>query len=162
VTGGDATTGRGLWVGLALGAPVMAYGVAGLVERAGLDRAFAAGRWGAGLLVLHDAVLVPGVLVTVWLVQRSVARPWRAPLIGGLLASALAVALALPGVVGLGNPSGNPTVHPYDTGAALAAVLATVWSIAGGIALFSALRARRTRPSPTPTQGTRPESRPST
>jgi hypothetical protein len=158
VTGGDATTGRGLWVGLAIGAPVMAYGVAGLVERAGLERTFAAGRWGAGLLVLHDAVLVPAVLLAVWLVQRGVARPWRAPVIGGLLASALAVAL--------GNRSGNPTVHPYDTGAALVAVLVAVWTVTGGIALLSARRMRRTPPtrperSGAP-QGTQPDSRPST
>ncbi len=139
------TTPRGLWVGLAVGAPVIAYGLVGLATAAPIGRTFAVGRWAAGLLVVHDALLVPLVVVLVYTVHRWAPRPVRAPLVAGLLGTALVLVLAAPGVLGLGNPSGNPTVHPFDTTVATAGALAAVWAGAaawGAWAIFSARRVR--------------------
>ena len=139
------TTPRGLWLGLAVGTPVIAYGLVGLATAAPVGRTFAVGWWAAGLLVVHDALLVPLVLALVYGVHRWAPRPVRAPLVAGLLGTALVLALAAPGVFGLGNPSGNPTVHPYDTTTATAGALALVWAGAVAWGAWAALSARRVR-----------------
>jgi hypothetical protein len=141
---------RGLWIGVACGVPVIAYGVIGLVADVGRDRALAVARWMVALLLVHDAFVVPAVLALVWLVHRLPVEGLHAPLVFALLASVLLTGLAAPGVLGLGNPSGNPTVHPFDTDAAWLQSLVAVWLVAGAWALVSsgqaARRARRSRP----------------
>jgi len=140
--------GRGLWVGLAVGAPVTVFGVVGLIDQAGIERSLATLRWEVGLLVVHDALLVPCVLALVWAASHVLPRPVHAPVVAGLLGSALVVAIALPGVRGLGNPSGNPTVHPFDTTAALAWALAALWGVVLMWAVAGAVSARRKPPAP--------------
>lgn len=141
------TTGRGLWVGLALGAPFVVVGAVGLFTHGGLDRTLAVARWGGALLLVHDLLLVPLVLALVWLVGRASPPAYRAPLVAALLASGLVAALAAPGVLGLGNPSGNPTVHPFATGPATAVALLAVWATAGVWCAVSASARRRRRRS---------------
>ena len=54
--------GRGFWIGLVLGTPVMVYGAVELVQQTGWPRAFDVARWFGGGILLHDLVLVPIVL----------------------------------------------------------------------------------------------------
>ena len=136
---------RGLWIGLAVVAPVITYGLVGLATAAPLGRTFAVGRWAAGLLVVHDALLVPLVIALVYAISRWTPRPVRAPVVAGLLGTALVLTLAAPGVLGLGNPSGNPTVHPFDTTVATAGALALVWAGAAVWMAWGVVSARRVR-----------------
>jgi hypothetical protein len=133
---------RGLWVGLVIGAPVVAFGIVGLVQHSSVSRVWSVGFWAGGLLALHDAVIVPIVLAVVWAIGRIVPAAYRAPVRFAVLGTALAVTLAWPGLRMLGNPSHNPTVYPLDYGAALAWVVAAVWSTALVWAAVSATRAR--------------------
>jgi len=139
--------GRGLWVGLVIGAPVVAFGIVGLVRHSSVSRVWSVGLWAGGLLALHDAVLVPLVLAVVWIIGRIVPAVYRAPARFAVLGSALAVALAWPGLRMLGNPSHNPTVHPLDYGAALAWVVAAVW---GAALVWTAVIVSRARSSTNP------------
>ncbi len=140
--------GRGFWIGLALGTPLMVYGAAELVRQAGFDRAFGAARWLGGGLVLHDFVLAPIVLAAVWVVGRWTPEWLRTPLRAAVLATALVVALALPGLRGYGDRADNATVHPIDYGSAVLTVLAVLWGLA---AVWAAWRlAARGRRSPAP------------
>ena len=134
--------GRGLWVGLVVGAPLVGFGIVGLVRHSSVSRALSVGFWGGGLLALHDAVIVPIVLALVWAIGRIAPAQYRAPARFAVLGTALAVALAWPGLHMLGNPSHNPTVHPLDYGTALAWVVAAVWGTALVWAVVSATRAR--------------------
>jgi hypothetical protein len=134
--------GRGLWVGLVIGAPVVAFGIVGLVRHSSVSRVWSVGFWGGGLLALHDAVIVPLVLAVVWAIGRIVPAPYHAPARFAVLGTALAVALAWPGLQMLGNPSHNPTVHPLDYRTALLWVVAAVWAAAVGWAVVIATRAR--------------------
>ena len=143
--GAHAEPGRGFWIGLALGAPVMTYGAVSLVRQAGWPRAFAAGRWLAGGLLLHDLMLVPVVLAIVWVIGRATPRWLRTPLQSAVLGSALVLALAWPGLRGYGNRPDNPTVHPLRYGSALLTVLAVVWVLA---AVWSCWRFVRRHPRP--------------
>lgn len=137
---------RGLWVGLAIGGPLVAFGIGGLVHDSSLSRVWSVGFWGGGLLALHDAVIVPLVLALVWAIGRIVPAQYRAPARFAVLGTALAVALAWPGLRMLGNPSHNPTVHPLDYGTALMWVLAAVW---GTALVWVAVIATRARSSTT-------------
>jgi hypothetical protein len=135
--------GRGFWIGLALGTPVMAYGAIALVDRAGWPRALAAGRWLAGGLLLHDLVLVPVVLGVVWLVGRVTPDWLRTPARAGLLGSALVVALGWPGLRGYGKRPDNATIHPLHYSSAVLTVLGALWCATAVWAAWRFTRRRR-------------------
>jgi len=139
--------GRGLWVGLVIGAPVVAFGIMGLVRDSSVSRVWSVTLWAGGLLALHDAVIVPIALAVVWAIGCVVPVAYRAPARFAVLGTALAVALAWPGLRMLGNPSHNPTVHPLDYGAALAWVVAAVW---GAALVWTAVIVSRARSSTNP------------
>jgi hypothetical protein len=136
-------TGAGLWVGVALGVPVIVFGIVGLLHDGGVAHARTVAIWAGALLVVHDAVLVPVVLAVVWVIGRVARPPYRDPVRATLLASGLAVALAWPGIRGVGNLARNPTVHPFDTTRALVWVLIVVWLVAGAWVLLSSRRPSR-------------------
>jgi hypothetical protein len=141
----DERPGVGFWFGLALGTPIMAYGAYELVDQVGWPRAFDVATWLGGGLLLHDLVLVPIVLASVWAVGRVAPCALRNPLRAGILGSALVVAVAWPALRGYGNRSDNATVHPLDYGSAVLTALALLW---GAVVLWSVLaivRRRRTR-----------------
>jgi hypothetical protein len=139
-TSPDDRLGPGFWIGLALGAPVMAYGAMELLHETGSSRAFAVGRWlGAGLL-LHDLVLVPVVLALVWVIGRVASPRLALPLRAGILGSALIVAVAWPALRGYGRRAGNPSVHPLDYGTSVLTALAIMWTV---LALWTIVTWRR-------------------
>jgi hypothetical protein len=138
--------GLGFWIGLAAGLPMVGYGAFELIRQTGWPRAFGVARWLGGGLLLHDFVLVPTVLVIVWVAGRG-APPWlRNPLRAGLLASALVVAVAWPGLRGYGDKPDNATIHPLDYETALLTVLAVVWAAMLAWMVWS-LASRGTPPS---------------
>jgi hypothetical protein len=141
--GAGERTGAGQWVGLAFGVPLILFGVAGLLHNGGVAHARTVAIWAGGLLVVHDALLVPVAMAVVWVIGRVTRSPYRNPVRAALLASALAVALAWPGVRGVGNLARNPTGHPFDTTRALVWVLIVVWLVAGAWVLLSSRRPSR-------------------
>ncbi len=138
--------GRGFWIGLALGTPVMLYGAVEMVQQVGWPRAFNVATWLGGGLLLHDLVLVPVVLALVWLVGRFAPAVVRTPLQTGILGSGLVLAVAWPALRGYGDRPDNATVHPLDYGSAVLTVLALLWA---AVVLWSAVAfVRRTRTHP--------------
>jgi hypothetical protein len=143
----DERPGRGFWVALTLGTPIMVYGAYGLVHQTGWPRSFAVARWlGAGLL-LHDLVLVPIVVALVWAVGRTAPRWLCLPVRAGVLGTALIVAVAWPALRGYGNRPDNPTVHPLDYGSAVLTVLAILWAIVAAWSAVAWMRQARPRPN---------------
>jgi hypothetical protein len=134
--------GRGFWVGLALGTPVMLYGTVELVRQAGWSRAFGVARWFGGGILLHDLVLVPIVLAVVWVVGRWTPPVVHTPLRAAVLGTALVVALGWPGLRGYGNKPDNATIHPLDYGSAVLTLLVLLWVAA---LVWSAVRVARPR-----------------
>ena len=145
-----AGPGLGLWIGLVAGLPVMAYGAMGLWRNAGPTGVREVAAWVIGADVGHDLLLAPLIIVIAWFAGRAFAPGWRAPVCSGVLASLLVVALAAPGLSGLGNDARNPTVHPFDQVTAVVWALGAIWS---GVALWCGLllvnRRRKRPPSPT-------------
>lgn len=130
---------RLFWWGLALGSVIMAVGVRGLiVNRAGVMPTNPP-RWALLALttnVVHDLVVVPVVLAVGWAVTRLVPQAVRAPVQGGLIASAIVVAYALPLVLRLGADPNNVSILPRDYGWGLAVLLAVIWATAAAVLFF--------------------------
>jgi hypothetical protein len=152
------TPGRGIWIGLALGAPVMAYGSFELVQQAGWPRAFGVTRWIAGGILLHDLVLVPLVLALVWAVGRWTPAAVHTPLRAAVLGTGLIVAVGWPGLRGYGNRSDNPTIHPLDYSTAVLTALAVLWVAMASWAAWRLLRSRARRASAPGSSGAGPGS----
>jgi hypothetical protein len=97
------------------------------------------------VLVLHDGVLLPAMLLVGVLVHRFVPPPHRAILQAALVASASLTIVAVPLVLGYGRLADNPSALPRDYGRGLATTLATVW-LATAIVLL--VRSRSSRGGP--------------
>jgi hypothetical protein len=119
--------GRGLWVGLALGLPLMVYGARGAVIDRSLTHPTELVRWIVGLALGHDLVLVPFVLVSGWVLHRVVpARAW--PFVRWALVTTGVLALfSWPFVHRYGVNPTVPSLLPRNYAAGLAAYIAAVW-----------------------------------
>jgi hypothetical protein len=131
------------WVGAALGWVIILYGARGVLRDSDATRPSDLARWFAGLLLVHDLVLVPAVLGAGWLAGRVVPARAVVHVRLGLAASAVLVAVAFPLVRGYGEREGNPTLLPLPYGRNLVIALALVWVVVAAAALRSTVRARR-------------------
>ncbi len=125
----------GLWIGLAIGAPIMAWGVRGILGDAGRTRPGELARWIVGSAVVHDAIVLP-VVVAAAVVARRLAPAPAWPAVRWALATSAVVALvSWPFVRGYGRSPGNPSLLPRDYASGVAVALALVWVGAGCVAL---------------------------
>jgi hypothetical protein len=134
--------GAGLWIGLALGVPLMAWGVRGILDESARTHPAELGRWIIGSAVVHDAVLLPLVLALGVVVRRAVPQAAWAPVRWALATTGVLVLVAWPFVRGYGRRSGNPSLLPRDYGGGLLVALAVVWLAAAVLAVASTRRGR--------------------
>jgi len=139
----DDTPGRGFWIGLAVGLPVMVYGAAELIGQAGWPRAGDVAVWLGGGLLLHDLLLAPLVIAVVWAVGTVFPSGLRAPVRAGILGSALVVAIGWPALRGYGNRPDNRTIHPLDYSTAVLTAIALVWLLVAAWMLIAWVHGRR-------------------
>ena len=134
----------GLWVGLAIGGPLMAFAPWGLFAESAATDPPAFARWFIGGVVVHDLVLAPLVCGAGILLGRALGPPWRAPVRTGLFASAVVLAVGWAPLWGTGRDRvpDNPSVQPLAYGTAVATVLGLVWL---GVALWLIVVAVRHR-----------------
>ena len=94
-----ATSTRSLLAGLAVGVPIMAYGVRGALVDAADTHPAELARWIAGAAVVHDAVLIPLVAVAAWGLRRVVPPRWWGPVRAALVTAAVLALVAVPPAV---------------------------------------------------------------
>lgn len=136
--------GAGFWIGLAVGAPIVAWGVrdALVLDTRVLPADLA--RWTAGLLLAHDALLVPLVVGIGLILRRALPAVAWPPIRWALVTTGVLVLVAWPFVRGYGRTPANPSLldRPYGTG--LLVALALTWLAA---ALWTAIRAAAAGPT---------------
>jgi len=138
----SAPRGAGLWIGLALGAPLMAVGVRGALVNADRTNPGELARWLVGSAVVHDAVLLPVVVVVAVVARRLVpARAWPA-VRWALATSGIVLLVAWPFVRGYGRRSANPSLLPRNYGLGVAVALAVIWLCALGWIVIRGLAVR--------------------
>ncbi len=146
----ETSSRRGLLSGLALGVPVIAYGVWGALGEADRVHPPELARWVVGAAVLNDVVLLPVVLAAGWAARRFVpARAWPA-VRAGLMVSGALVLVAWPFVRGYGRSRGNPSLFPRNYATGLGSALVVVWLAVAAWLLAGWWRRRRTDPRPAP------------
>lgn len=121
--------GAAFWLGTTVGLGLAAFGVVGAWSdrRATVPSDLA--RWFFGAGIVHDAVLLP-VVVVVGLVLRRVLPRWAmAPVALGLAWSALVAIVVWPAVAGWGRRADNPSLFPLDYGRNLVATLVVTWLV---------------------------------
>jgi hypothetical protein len=138
---------RGFWIGLAIGLPIVVFGIAGLVSTTPFAAVVDVATWVVGLNLAHDIVLAPLVCVVGVVLARSVPLPWRAAIRAALVATAIATLLAYPALRGFGRDTvpDNPTVQPLDSTTALLTVIGVIWALALVWLLAIATRRHRRR-----------------
>jgi hypothetical protein len=116
---------RGLWIGVALGAPIVVIGVLDALGSSRLTHPAELARWVIGGIVVVDLVVIPIAL----LVGRALAG--RALLRWALAASGILAVVAWPYVRGYGRDPNNPSLLPRSYGTGLVVTIAVVWAAAG-------------------------------
>jgi hypothetical protein len=139
---------RGLWIGLALGAPVIAWGIRGILDESARTHPAELGRWLIGSAVVHDAVLLPLVLAVGLLARRAVPADAWPPVRWALATSGVLVLVSWPFVRGYGRSPGNPSLLPRNYGGGLVVALAVVWAATGLFVMINLRRARRSANRP--------------
>lgn len=98
--------------------------------------------WLGGGVVLHDAVLVPAVLLLGVVAARLLPGGWRAAAAGGLVVLGSVTLLAIPVLGRFGAKADNPTLLDRAYGPGWLAVAAVV---VAGTVVVAVLRRRRAR-----------------
>ncbi|WP_169949642.1 hypothetical protein [Microbispora sp. H11081] len=129
-------------LGYGIGGGLVVTGLAGLVVDARLTDPLGWALWFGGLVVAHDGVLVPFVLLTGVAVGR-LREP--APVRAGLIVAAVLSFLALPMVTGFGRRADNPSLLPLDYGRNLLVVLGLIALVTAFATIAVRLRAGRRR-----------------
>ena len=136
----ETTSRRGLLVGLAVGLPVIAYGVRGMLVDADRTHPAELARWIVGAAVVNDALVVPLAMGAAWLAHRiTPARAWP-PVRSGLLATGVVLLVAWPFVRGYGRDPTIPSLLERNYAVGVAAAIGATWiAVAVWIAVSIAL-----------------------
>ena len=142
--------GVAFWIGLAVGALVMAYGLKGLLGAASTTQPRNLFTFFIGAGVVHDALFAPLVVVVGWLTARFVPKVARVPVWIALSYSVVLIAFAWPLVRRYGARSTIPSALPLDYGRNLVVSLVVIWVVAIAAAAVLVVRDRRAAPAGEP------------
>jgi amino acid transporter len=129
----DTTSRRGLLVGMALGLPIVAFGVRGVLMDADRTHPAELAWWIVGSAVATDLLVVPGAVAVGAVAHRVIPRSWWPPARAALMVTGALVLVALPFVRGYGRDPANPSLLPRDYAGGLALAVAAVWVVAAAV-----------------------------
>jgi hypothetical protein len=115
---------RGLWIGVAAGGPLLAWGVIDALGDAGRTKPAELVRWIVGAALVVDLIIVPVGLAAGRVISG------RAPLRWALAATATLVVVGWPFARGYGSNPTNPSLLPRNYGAGITVAVAVVWAVA--------------------------------
>lgn len=127
-------TGPGLWIGLALGVPCIAWGIRGVLAESARTHPAELGRWIVGSAVVHDALLLPVVLGVGVLARRFVPTVAWPAVRWALATTGVVLLVSWPFVRGYGRRPSNPSLLPRAYGTGVLVTLALVWVVALAVA----------------------------
>ena len=144
---GDEPNHLGLAIGLAVGLPMMTFGVVEILRHTDATPIPNYLRFFVGGDIVHDAVIAPIAALVAYLVLQRVPGVARGPLRALLFGAAITVAIAWPGIrmYGRMRAPDNATVQPLDYATATLTVVGVVAVIAIAWLVGALLAARRTR-----------------
>ena len=87
--------------------------------------------WLIGVLVVHDAIIVPLTIVVGFALSKTVSARVRPVVQGGLIVAAILSLISIPVVLAYGRYPENPSLLPLDYGRNIVIILITVGLITG-------------------------------
>lgn len=135
--------GPGLWVGLALGLPIIGWGIRGVLADSRDTHPAELARWIVGAALVHDALVVPIALAVAVAARRMVAPSAWPSVRWALATTGVVVLVAWPFVRGYGRSRGNPSLLPRDYATGVVVTIGVVWAVAVCLALIAGRRDRR-------------------
>jgi hypothetical protein len=141
--------GRAATIGLVVGYAVMGVGVVGILRALPLRTTSQVAIWVVGADLLHDVLIAPFVCLVGFGLARVVAAPWRWPVRGGVMGTAVVLVVAYPALRGFGRTTapGNDSVLPLDYASATLTVVTVVWVLAAAWGVANVIAERRRRPA---------------
>jgi hypothetical protein len=136
---------RWFWPGVIAGWGLIAVGLVGMVSQRDRTTPLLLARYVIGFLVVHDAVVVPAVLLGGWLVSRFVPAVARGPVRGALAMSVLVLVFSWPLLGRFGERPTNDSALPLDYGRTVPVVIGVVWIGAAAVLAVRVISARRRR-----------------
>jgi hypothetical protein len=146
------------WTGLSVGGAVGLLGLAGLLRDATKTMPLVWLKWLVGLVLVHDFVLAPLVLLAGRRLRDRAPEPWCWPLRLGLVTSGVLVLASVPVLYGVGRRTqpGNASVLPDNYPLALSAFSSSCgWasSLSGSGALLAGADEAIARPASRKSRG---------
>lgn len=141
----ETTSWRGLLVGLALGLPVISYGLWGVLVDADRTHPAELARWVVGSAVAVDLLIVPAVIAVGAVVRRLTPRTWWPTVRAALMVTGALAVVAWPFVRGYGDDPANPSLLPRNYVGGLTGAVAVVWAAAAAHLAWRWAAARRRR-----------------
>lgn len=129
---------RGLWIGVAIGGPILLLGLRDVVEHATRTHPFELARWVVGAALVLDLVVLPVCLLFGRAISGRPALRWA------LSASATLVLVGWPSIRGYGRSRGNPSLLPRDYGTGTIAAMAV--TVGASLAWWAVSRSSRRSP----------------
>ena len=136
------TRSTGLWIGLAIGGPLVAFGTAGAIADSSQTHPTEFARWIVGAAVVHDLAFAPLVLGAFWVLARVSKRRTPPSVRWAFATTVVLVLFAWPLVAGYGRNPTVPSLLPRNYASGLVAYLLGVW-LAAAIGLAPRLRRLR-------------------
>ena len=134
---------KGLWVGLLLGLPFVAYGFRGVLADLPGVQLTSFGWYFVGAAVVHDVLVAPAVCVLGWFVLRRLPAVAVGPVQAALLASGVIGLVSWPFVRGYGVTPGEPSFLSRDYTRSVLVLWSVVWAVAVVVVTSRAVIARR-------------------
>lgn len=134
---------KGFWIGLALGLPIVGYGVRGVLDALPGVQLTSFLRYFVGAAIIHDLILGPLVCLVGWAVLRGVPAVAKGPVQAALVASGTLALVAWPFVRGYGITPGEPSFLSRNYTASLLIAWAVVWGAAALLVGLRVVSARR-------------------
>ncbi|MGH9230620.1 MAG: hypothetical protein ACRD07_18160 [Acidimicrobiales bacterium] len=143
----ETTSRRGLLIGLALGLPIIGYGLRGAIVDAADTHPPELAGWVIGAALVHDLVVVPAAAAIALSAHRFAPKRAWPPVRAGLAATGILTLVAWPFVRGYGHDPTNASLLPRNYGAGLAAAIGVVWLAVAAWVAWRYVRARADAPS---------------
>jgi len=125
----EGPAGAAFWVGLTAGAALVLVGVVGLFRNSTATVPANLFVWVFGAGVVHDAVLLPLLLLAGWVTGRVLPVWARTPIRLGLAWTALVTVVFWPAIRGWGVRAANPSLFPLDYVQHLVLTLTVTWGL---------------------------------
>jgi hypothetical protein len=142
----ETTSRRGLLIGLALGAPVIAYGIGGALVDSADTQPRELTTWIVGAALVDDLVIIPVALAAAWLARRLAPQATWPAIRAGLITAAILTAVGWPMVQGYGEDPHNPSLLNRNYAAGLLGAIAVIAVITATWAFIARRRETHSRP----------------